>query len=150
MPEGLASQRSASPIVRDPRLRKQEEGQGEGPAMGELGAVKVKEEVVEPEVSFCWAPACVSVFLPSLQTSSMYPDLAQHTAELSYLGALLGLPSVFDPMFPVAYAAFFGSLPPSSDEPMEDFSTVHTSNVSPYMVGWSVESLYGRMVCGHS
>ena len=31
--------------------------------------------------------------------------------ELALLGSLLGMPSIFDPMFPVTYAAFFGSYP---------------------------------------
>ncbi len=29
-------------------------------------------------------------------------------AELKYLGNLLGMPNVTDPMFPLAYTAFFG------------------------------------------
>ncbi len=29
-------------------------------------------------------------------------------AELTYLGTLLGMPNVLDPMFPLAYTAFFG------------------------------------------
>lgn len=29
-------------------------------------------------------------------------------AELTYLGKLLGMPNVLDPMFPLAYTAFFG------------------------------------------
>lgn len=28
-------------------------------------------------------------------------------AELTFLGNLLGLPTVFDPMFPLAYSSFF-------------------------------------------
>lgn len=32
--------------------------------------------------------------------------------ELALLGSLLGMPSIFDPMFPATYASFFGSNPP--------------------------------------
>ena len=31
--------------------------------------------------------------------------------ELAFLGSLLGMPSIFDPMFPAMYASFFGSYP---------------------------------------
>ena len=60
------------------------------------------------------------------------PDLAESMAELSRLGSLLGLPSILDPMFPVAYTAFFGSLPPTT--PAEGTegqptSSIDTSNV---------------------
>ena len=36
--------------------------------------------------------------------------------ELALLGSLLGLPSIFDPMFPATYASFFGSYPPWMEE----------------------------------
>ncbi|KAL5463371.1 hypothetical protein EMCRGX_G032264, partial [Ephydatia muelleri] len=113
VPEGSSSQRSASPIVRDPRRRRQEEGLGR-PAVEEPMDVRVKEEEEEE----------IEISNPNLEL-----DLAQSTAELSYLGALLGLPSVLDPMFPVAYAAFFGSVPPTSAEPMEELSVVRPSNL---------------------
>ena len=32
--------------------------------------------------------------------------------ELAFLGSLLGMPSIFDPMFPATYSSFFGSYPP--------------------------------------
>ena len=41
-------------------------------------------------------------------------DLAESMADLAVLGTLLGLPSITDPMFPLAYSAFFGSLPMES------------------------------------
>ena len=31
-------------------------------------------------------------------------------AELAYLGSLLGMPNILDPMFPLAYTTFFGPL----------------------------------------
>lgn len=40
-------------------------------------------------------------------------------AELAYLGALLGMPNILDPAFPLAYTAFFGSIPVSSEEQKE-------------------------------
>lgn len=46
VPEGSSSQRSASPIVRDPRRRRQEEGLGR-PAVEEPMDVRVKEEEEE-------------------------------------------------------------------------------------------------------
>ena len=36
--------------------------------------------------------------------------------ELALLGSLLGLPSIFDPMFPATYASFFGCYPPWMEE----------------------------------
>ena len=36
--------------------------------------------------------------------------------ELQYLGNLLGLPNIFDPLFPLAYTTFFGNLPPTAEE----------------------------------
>ena len=37
-------------------------------------------------------------------------------AELSYLGALLGMPNILDPQFPLAYSAFFGSFPVTGEQ----------------------------------
>ena len=71
-------------------------------------------------------------------------------AELAYLGALLGMPNILDPAFPLAYTAFFGPIPGSEGqeetgmglgqgtikvEPGEaqqagDPTFVHTTNVS--------------------
>ncbi len=52
----------------------------------------------------------------------------QHSMEqLQYLGSLLGLPSISDPHFPLAYATFFGSLPVTTDTDME--ITTDRSNV---------------------
>lgn len=63
-------------------------------------------------------------------------------AELSYLGALLGMPNVLDPQFPLAYTAFFGSFPATgeTDETamalgggaikVESEASIHASNVS--------------------
>jgi hypothetical protein len=38
-------------------------------------------------------------------------ELAESMTELAFLGSLLGMPSIFDPMFPATYATFFGSYP---------------------------------------
>ena len=38
-------------------------------------------------------------------------ELAESMTELAFLGSLLGMPSIFDPMFPATYASFFGSYP---------------------------------------
>ena len=43
-------------------------------------------------------------------------DLEKSMAELSYLGALLGMPNILDPEFPLAYSAFFGSFPVTSEQ----------------------------------
>ena len=73
-------------------------------------------------------------------------------AELAYLGSLLGMPNILDPMFPLAYTTFFGSLTSgggggeeqeegvgigggaikvkTSDSHSQDSTHVHTSNVS--------------------
>ena len=75
-------------------------------------------------------------------------------AELAYLGSLLGMPNILDPMFPLAYTTFFGPLTsggggegggPGEEgegervglgggtikvEAPEDSAHVHTSNVS--------------------
>lgn len=42
--------------------------------------------------------------------------LAESMTELALLGSLLGLPSIFDPMFPATYASFFGCYPPWMEE----------------------------------
>lgn len=39
--------------------------------------------------------------------------------ELAFLGSLLGMPSIFDPMFPATYASFFGSYPSWMKEGVE-------------------------------
>ena len=52
------------------------------------------------------------------------------------MGSLLGLPDIMDPQFPLAYAAFFGSLPPTEQEmePMETTQdAIHSTNVSVVM-----------------
>ncbi|CAI8001683.1 Symplekin [Geodia barretti] len=46
---------------------------------------------------------------PVSEDSSM--ELAESMTELAFLGSLLGMPSIFDPMFPATYATFFGSYP---------------------------------------
>lgn len=74
-------------------------------------------------------------------------------AELAYLGSLLGMPNILDPMFPLAYTTFFGPLTSEGGEGEErkvkgvglgggainvetnnqqppDPAHVHTSNVS--------------------
>ena len=38
-------------------------------------------------------------------------ELAESMTELAFLGSLLGMPSIFDPMFPATYASFFGTYP---------------------------------------
>lgn len=43
-------------------------------------------------------------------------DLERSMEELQYLGNLLGLPNIFDPLFPLAYTTFFGNLPPTAEE----------------------------------
>lgn len=40
--------------------------------------------------------------------------------QLQYLGSILGLPSISDPCFPMAYASFFGSLPESGKDGGKD------------------------------
>ena len=49
-------------------------------------------------------------------------------AELAYLGSLLGLPDVLDPVFPLAYTAFFGDLPPGSKLEGEETEEVGVSS----------------------
>ena len=51
--------------------------------------------------------------------------------ELHYLGSLLGLPSISDPLFPLAYTNFFGSIPGMEDTPPEpqDMDTIDRANV---------------------
>lgn len=71
-------------------------------------------------------------------------------AELAYLGSLLGMPNILDPVFPLAYTTFFGPLTSGGGGPAEegegervgigggiikvetpeDSAHVHTSNVS--------------------
>ena len=51
--------------------------------------------------------------------------------ELSYLGSLLGLPNIMDPMFPIAYATFFGPSGVKTEIKTEKTEFVHASNVSP-------------------
>lgn len=73
-------------------------------------------------------------------------------AELAYLGALLGMPNILDPSFPLAYTTFFGSLPGTEEseepamglgqgaikaEPRDgqqalDPTSVHATNVSEF------------------
>ena len=62
-------------------------------------------------------------------------------AELAYLGSLLGLPDVLDPVFPLAYTAFFGDLPPGSKMEGEETEevgaaaeAVHSGNVSLFLL----------------
>lgn len=57
--------------------------------------------------------------------------------ELAYLGSLLGMPNIFDPMFTLAASAFLSSLPPGLEEgetkeeqPEDKPAAIHTSNVS--------------------
>lgn len=62
--------------------------------------------------------------------------MEESIAQLSYLGSLLGLPDIMDPQFPLAYAAFFGSLPSIEQdvEPMETTQdTIQSTNVSLVM-----------------
>lgn len=80
----------------------------------------------------------------------MQHDLEKSMVELAYLGSLLGMPNILDPVFPLAYTTFFGSLP-STDEKndnlelgtgnikveseddqqhSQDLAYVHTANVS--------------------
>ena len=66
-------------------------------------------------------------------------------AELAYLGSLLGLPDVLDPVFPLAYTAFFGDLPPGSKTEEQEsgeaavaVEAIHSDNVSPFTVEWLV------------
>ena len=40
--------------------------------------------------------------------------------ELAFLGSLLGMPSIFDPMFPATYSSFFGSYPSWMQEGVEE------------------------------
>ena len=62
--------------------------------------------------------------------------------ELAYLGSLLGLPNILDPMFPLAFSTFLNTLPPGlgkgggaevkmeETQPEEKPAAVDTSNVS--------------------
>ena len=62
-------------------------------------------------------------------------DLVESMAELSYLGNLLGLPPVMDPMFPLAYGAFFGAVEVGMETEKEkekeslEPKAIHTANV---------------------
>ena len=80
----------------------------------------------------------------------LQPDLEQSMAELAYLGSLLGMPNILDPLFPLAYTTFFAPLTSGGGGPGEegegkgiglgggaikvetpkDSAHVHTSNVS--------------------
>ena len=51
--------------------------------------------------------------------SSLQEKLAESMTELAYLGSLLGVPSIFDPMFPAMYYSFFGSYPSWMQEGMD-------------------------------
>ncbi len=60
-------------------------------------------------------------------------------AELTYLGKLLGMPDVLDPMFPLAYTTFFGM--DSKSIPLgPDPTSLQSSNVS-------LLEYYSRVVC---
>lgn len=49
--------------------------------------------------------------------------------ELTLLGSLLGLPSIFDPIFPATYASFFGSYPPWMKESVDKMKEVEISGM---------------------
>lgn len=57
---------------------------------------------------------CICVYI--LFSVFLQEKLAESMTELALLGSLLGLPSIFDPMFPATYASFFGSYPPWMEE----------------------------------
>ena len=50
----------------------------------------------------------IIVHTTNLTHSYSQPDFEASMAELTLLGSLLGMPNIFDPMFPLAYSAFFG------------------------------------------
>ena len=66
--------------------------------------------------------------------------------ELAYLGSLLGLPNILDPMFPLAFSTFLNTLPPGlgkgggaevkmeETQPEEKPAAVDTSNVSHCLI----------------
>ena len=56
-------------------------------------------------------------------------DLAESMAELSVLGNLLGLPPIMDPMFPLAYGAFFGAVEVEKEKESLEPKAIHTANV---------------------
>lgn len=47
--------------------------------------------------------------------------------ELAFLGSLLGMPSIFDPMFPATYASFFGSYPSWMNDGVDQMKEVDLS-----------------------
>lgn len=69
--------------------------------------------------------------------------------ELAYLGSLLGLPNILDPMFPLAFSTFLNTLPPGlgkgggakvkmeETQPEEKPAAVDTSNVSHCLISVS-------------
>ena len=77
---------------------------------------------------------------------SLQVNLAESMVELAYLGSLLGLPNILDPMFPLAFSTFLNTLPPGLGEgggakvtlegtqPEEKPAAVHTSNVSHCLI----------------
>ena len=62
------------------------------------------------------------------------PDFEASMEELTRLGSLLGMPNIFDPMFPLAYSAFFGGAEEArlgiKMETDHDPKSVKSSNVS--------------------
>jgi symplekin len=90
--------RSSSPmrVVSDPRKKSGKESDVSSEKM------MVQEEIQE-----------------SPQDDSSVEKLAESMTELAYLGSLLGVPSIFDPMFPAMYYSFFGSYPSWMQEGMD-------------------------------
>ena len=57
--------------------------------------------------------------------------LAESMSELTFLGSLLGMPSIFDPMFPTMYCSFFGSYPSWMQEGMDKESGETGDSTAP-------------------
>ncbi|XP_064403581.1 symplekin-like isoform X2 [Halichondria panicea] len=89
-PQQRQHSRSPSPLrssgPRDPRKHRGEEGEGQRKRRKTRESVEGDKSVDEDKK----------------------PDFETSMAELKYLGNLLGMPNVTDPMFPLAYTAFFG------------------------------------------
>ena len=91
-------------------------------------------------MNICVLPLYILVYVAqSILTPPPFPrqvDLVESMAELSYLGTLLGLPSITDPMFPLAYGAFFGAVEEGKEKEEESLEpkAIHTANVRPRRV----------------
>ena len=77
--------------------------------------------------------------------SSLQETLAESMNELTFLGSLLGMPSIFDPMFPTMYCSFFGSYPSWMQEGMDKESGEtgdSTAPASPVLSNVSISDIH--------